>query len=90
MHVLTKFACTSPPSAGLSSRFLLRSMHKPRPYTVTHVWAPAELRGTCSGRSKSSELALFRWIAFHPARAEHVHGNPKLSCFSFFHLRCCF
>ena len=59
-NLFCRFACPPPPAASLFSRFRLWGAQEPFPYTVAHVWARAELRGACSGRPKSRELALFQ------------------------------
>ena len=49
-------------------------------YVLTaQVWAPAGLRGACSGRSKCLELASNHGIAFRQARTNQVHGKPHKS-----------
>ena len=50
----------SPAPVGLFSRFWLRGTREAHRYITTHVWIPAELRGTCSGRSNSRNLASKR------------------------------
>ena len=45
--------------------------------TAVQVWAPAEVRGTCSGGSKSRKLPSKHGICFRPPRANQVYGNPK-------------
>ena len=79
-HLYCTFACTSPPAAGLFSRFLLGRTQEPRPYTAVHFWAPAGLRGACSGRPKSRELAVFQGIAFRLAEPRRTLENPQKKC----------
>ena len=43
---------------------------------TAQVWAPAEVRGTCSGRSKSRNLASNHGVAFRGVRAEQDDGKP--------------
>ena len=66
-------------AAGLFSRSRGRGTQGPRVYTPEQDWSPARFRGACNGRSKSRGAGSFRGIAFRRARAEQVHGNPKLS-----------
>ena len=74
------FARFSPAPVGLFSRFWLRGTREALRYTTAHVWIPAGLRGTCSGRSKSIKLASNRGITFRPARANHAHmQTPQVS-----------
>ena len=47
-----------------------------RPCTTAHVWAPAEVRGPCSGGSKSRKLTSNHGEAFRARRAIHAHANP--------------
>ena len=77
MHFFWACACFSLAPVDLSSRVWLRGTQEARRYITTHVWIPAELRGTCSGRSKRN-LASSRGIAFRPAsRANQAHANPQ-------------
>ena len=46
------------------------------------VWALADVRGTCSGGSKSRKLVNNHGIAFRPASANQAHANPKQSSIS--------
>ena len=73
---------------GSFSRSRLRGTQGTRLYTTTQVWVPAGLRGACSGRSKSRNLASDRGIAFRPATVEPTRPmqTPKMSFFSFFDL----
>ena len=43
--------------------------------TKVQVWVQAELRGACSGRSKSQNLAINHGVAFRGARAEQDNGK---------------
>lgn len=52
---LTRFSL---PAAGIFSRSRLQDTQGGRVYTTTQVWAPPGLRGACSERPKSVELAL--------------------------------
>ena len=45
-------------------------------YTTAQVWVPGGLRGACSGRSKSRNLASSRGVALRGARAEQDNGKP--------------
>ena len=69
---------TSLPGTGLVSRSRLRGTKGPHLYTTVQVLIPAGLRGACSGRSKSRNLASNRGIAFRPARANPVYATPKI------------
>ena len=71
-------ACCPPLAAGLFSRFRLRGTQELRPCSTAHVWAPAELYGACSGRSKSRESALFQGIAFRPAEPKATAVAPQV------------
>ena len=52
--------------------------------TTVQVRVPAGLRGACSGRSKSLNVATNHGAAFRRARADQAYGNPQrvffLSC----------
>ena len=48
-------------------------------YTTVQLWAQAGLRGACSARSKSRELAFFHGIAFHDAKPLRTMENPQFS-----------
>ena len=76
----------SPPVASLFSRSRLRLTQGARVYTTAQLWAPAGLRGTCSQRSESRNMASNRGEASRPARAKQTHGNPDclISFFFFF------
>ena len=74
----------SPPVAGLFSRSRPWGTQRARVCASAQVWVPAELRGTCSGRSKSRNLADNRGEAFRPARAKQSHGNPDCHVSFFF------
>ena len=47
-----------------------------RLYTTAQVWVPGRLRGACSGRSKSRNLASNHGVAFRRAKAEQDNGKP--------------
>ena len=64
------------PAAGIFSRSRLRGTQEARLYTTVQVWVQIGLRGACSGRSKSRNLASTQGIAFRPARASQDNGNP--------------
>ena len=51
----------------------LRGTQGVRPSTKAHVWGLAEVRGTCSGGSKSRKLASSHGEAFRARRAIQVH-----------------
>ena len=57
-----------------------------RVYSTVQVWAPAGLRGACSGRSKLRELALFHGIAFRDASTPSRRGPWEPLIFSYFAL----
>ena len=65
------------PTAGLFSRSRLRGTQGGRVHTAMQAWAPAGLRGACSGHSKSRELALFHGIAFRDAEPPRTMETPK-------------
>ena len=67
----------SPAPADLFSRFRLRGTQEARRYITAYAWIPPELRDTCSGHSKSLNLASNRETAFRPARGNQAHENPK-------------
>ena len=51
-------------------------------YTTAQVWVPGGLRGACSGRSKSRNLASDHGVvAFRGARAEQDNGKPACQLF---------
>ena len=52
------------PTARLCSRSRPRGTQGVRLYTTVQVWVPGGLRGACSGRSKSRNLASNHGIAF--------------------------
>ena len=72
--------------AGLFSRSRLRGMQGTRPHATVQVWVPAGLRGACSGRSKSRNLASNDGIALRPARANQARANPHNVIFFVFHI----
>ena len=45
-------------------------------HITAEVWVLAGLRGPCSGRPKSRNLASNQGEVFRQARAKQVHGNP--------------
>ena len=82
------FASSYPSATGFFRRFRLRDTQELRPNTTAaHVWVPAELRGACSGRPTSCELALFKGIAFRPAGPSRTMETPK--CKKKCHSLCC-
>ena len=54
------FLCLSPPVASRFSRCRLRGTQRARAYTTAQLWPPAGLRGTCSQRPESRNLAISR------------------------------
>lgn len=60
-----------------------------RVHTTGQMRALAEVRGASCGPSKSLNPAGNCGEAFRTARAEQVHGNPKLSFHHVFTQRCC-
>ena len=62
----------SPSSESLCSRSRLRGTQRTRLNTRAQVRTPAEVRGTCSRRSKSRNLASNHGIHFRPVRASQV------------------
>ena len=81
--IVKHFCCTSTRFSGHGSFLALSAAgHAGGPRVLTaKVWPPDGLRGACSGRSKSRELASNYGIAFRRARANQAHGNPKMSFF---------
>ena len=79
MHFFCTYARISPPVAGLLWRVLLRGTQEPGWYTAVHVWAPAGLRGACSRRLKSRNLALFHGIAFRLVEPRRTLEKPRLT-----------
>ena len=75
------FFCTSAffalPPAGLFSCSRLRVTQGARVNSAVQVWALAEVRGMCSGGSKSRKLASNHGIRFQPRRANQAYGNPN-------------
>ena len=71
----------SPAPVGRFSRSRLRDTQGARLYTMAQVWIPGGLRGACSGRSKSRNLASNRGVAFREARAEQDNGKPTCQLF---------
>ena len=69
------------PAAGLFSCSRLRGTQGTRLYTTVQVWVPAGLRGACSGRSKSRNLASDHGVAFRGARAEQDSGKRRCHLF---------
>ena len=76
-HFFWTFARFSPAAVGFFSLLWLRGTQEAHRYITTHAWIPAELCGTCSGRSKPLSLASNHGIAFRPARANQARANPK-------------
>ena len=64
------------PAADLFSYSRLRGTQRARPNTTAQVWALAEVRGTCSGDSKSRKMATNLGEAFRARRAIQAHANP--------------
>ena len=71
MHIGIFFSL---PAAGLFSCSRLRGTQGSRVYTAVQVRALAEVYGTCSGGSKSRELASSHGEAFRALRV-HAHAN---------------
>ena len=65
------------PTAGLFSCSWLRGTQGACPHTTAQVWGLAEVRGTCSGDSKSPKLATNHGEAFQARRAIQAHANPS-------------
>ena len=61
-------------AVGLFSCSRLRGTQGARPNTMAQVWALAEVRGTCSGGSKSQ---VNHGEAFLARRAMQAHANPR-------------
>ena len=75
-YILSTFRRFSPAPVDLFSRSRLRGMQGARLYTAAQVWVPGGVRGACSGRSKSRNLASNHGVAFRGARAEQDNGKP--------------
>ena len=71
------FARCSPAPVGRFSRSRLRGTQGARLYSLS----PGGLRGVCSARSKSRNLASSRGVAFRGARAEQDNGKPTCQLF---------
>ena len=67
--------CSS--TRGFFSCPRLRGTQEAHVNTAVQIWALAEVRGTCSGGSKSRKLASNHGIRFRPPRANHAYGNHK-------------
>ena len=80
-HSFSTCARFSPAPEVLFSRSRLRGTHGACLYTTVPVWVPVGLRGACSGRSKSRNLASNHGVAFRGARAEHDNGKPTCQLF---------
>ena len=66
-------------SGGRSFLALSAAGHDGRPRVhYAQVWAPAGLRGACSGYLKSRNLASNRGIASRRATANQAHGKPTI------------
>lgn len=50
-------------------------------YTTAHFWPPAGLRGACSRRPKSRELALFQRITVRRAEPSRAMKTPQFQTF---------
>ena len=76
--ILCTFACTSPPAAGLFSRFLIRDAQAPRPYTDgVHLGL-----GQAPWRALwASEVARAGFNFIPPRRGSQGPGNPTKSFF---------
>ena len=80
VHILLRtifFFCTSTffslPAAGLFSCSRLRGTHGARLNTTAQVWGLAEVRGTCSGGSKSQVTTGRHSEHVEPSRPLHTH-----------------
>ena len=77
------FFCTSfffsLPAAGLFSCSLLRDTQEVRPNTTAQVWTLAEVRGTCSGGSKSHVTTGRHSEHIEPFRPMQTHVQVKKS-----------
>ena len=83
MHI-TKFTFSAPRPRFLFRPLVFLSRCRPRGhagarvYTTAQVWVPAGLRGACSGRSQSRNLASNRGEAFRRVRAKQDDGSPTV------------
>ena len=64
-------------AAGLFSCFRLRGTQGARPNTKVQVWAPAEVRGTCSGGPKSQVTTGRHSEHVEPSRPMQTHVKVK-------------
>ena len=76
------FAQFSPAAVGIFSRSRLRDTQGDRVNTTVQVWVPGGLRGACSGRPKSRNLASNREVVFRGARTGENNVNPHIRCFA--------
>ena len=60
---------------GSFSRSRVRGTQGVRLYTTAQVWVPGGLRGACSGRPESRNLASNHRVAFRGAWAEQDNGQ---------------
>ena len=76
-YVFFHVSCMSPPAAGIFSRSLPRGTQEPRrTLRRTYAWAPAELRGRCSGRSKVTRAGSFSRDRFPSGQSQAGPWNP--------------
>ena len=79
---LFTFARFFPALVGIFSRSRPRGTQGGRLYSTGQVWVPGGLRGACSGRSKSRNMAINHGVAFRGARAEQDYGKPTCQLFA--------
>ena len=72
VHMLCIIVRSSPAAEGIFSRFRLQGTQRVGRYYTTYVWAPGELRGTCSGRSKWHQQVLLPGVSFRLATAAYI------------------
>ena len=77
-HIFTIILYFSRPAAGLLSYTRLRGTQKARVHTTAQMQVPTEVRGTCSGASKSRILASNYGQSFRRARAKQDNRNPTV------------
>ena len=72
------FARFSPAPVDLFSRSRLQSTHGARLCTTAQVWVQGRLRGACSGRSKSRNLASNHGVALRGPEPSKTMENPHV------------
>ena len=76
------FARFSLAPVGRLSRSRLRGTKGTNLYTTAQVWVPGGLRGACSGRSKTRNLASITGLLSAELEPSNAMKNPHMSCFA--------